>query len=106
MIKINKSVKLKLHFIIKNVFKIKLMPTLRSKNEAIFFFNFQQMFAQLVIYLDLSNFSYHSSRTFKFINIFSYYKCVFVLEPQFLLNQLELYSINTMYSLIIEKYSN
>jgi hypothetical protein len=41
------------------------MPTLRSKNEPIFFFNFQKMFAQLVIYLDLSKISNHSCNNYK-----------------------------------------
>jgi hypothetical protein len=48
------------------------MPTLKSKNVAIFFFNFQQMFVQLATYLVISIFLYHSSQKFKFISIFMY----------------------------------
>jgi len=45
-----------------------------------FFFNVQQMFAQLATYLVFSILLYHSSRTFKFINTFPYQERVFCIK--------------------------
>jgi len=64
------------------------------------------MVTQFIAYLVPSLPLYHSFRTFQFINISLFEKCVFVLKSKVALNELEPNSTNIMCSLIIEKYMN
>jgi hypothetical protein len=61
------------------------------------------MFAQLVAY---SIPLYHSSQTFKFVNVSPCQERAFGLKPQSLLIQLKLDSIDILCASIIDKYLN
>ncbi len=60
--------------------------------------NAQQMVVQLTTYLMFFLPLYHSSQAIQFINIPPFEECASVLKSQITLNELELDSINIMYS--------
>jgi len=89
MTKLNKSITLELHSIIKKCIRNNIDVNTKIQKLSNVFLNAQQMVVQLVIYLVLSLPLYYSSRTFQFINIFSFEECAFVLKSQVALNELE-----------------
>jgi hypothetical protein len=106
MTKIDKSITLGLHSIIKKCIANNIDANTIIQKLANVFLNAQQMVTQLAAYLVLSLSLNHSFRTFQFIDIFHFEKCAFVLKSQFALNELEPNSTNIMCSLIIDKYIN